>query len=450
MRPTEQPTAQRRLSGRGAIRVLVGVDSSRERALLHALQEGVPKLGGGFDILRAVTAPMLVERLANDGADAIIVGEGLFELTGQALEVLVRPGRPVLLVGTAPGGRAPDGVLQLPADTAAADVRAVLEAAVEGSRAELASALGRAGVALAARDSAGAMGSAVAHHARTGQVLVFVGPPRGAPGTTRVAIETGAALGTHARTLLIDAVQWEPAFAAALALNPARNVTAVAAAAPGTDPIRWTSAFDEWTQPFGDRSPHALVLAGVPTVHMRHRLSGEFLSELLRQASSGAFSFTVVDAGAEPAPDTFEAVCWRALVEGADRVLLVTAPDTVSVARACAARKRLGNAVDSERLAVVLNGFRKSEHDDPAEIGALLAVPIVAVIPRDERSCSRALRAQQSLLCQGRSPAAREFRRFAERIVATNRPPQRSWRRWLPGWVQRRERTGRQGRASRG
>jgi Flp pilus assembly CpaE family ATPase len=249
---------------------------------------------------------------------------------------------------------------------------------------------------------------------------------------------------------LVDAVQWEPAFAAALALNPARNLTAVAAATPGSDPSRWVRAFEEWTQPVDERSPHAVVLAGVPTAHMRHRLSAEFLSELLRQATAGAFAFAVVDAGAEPPADTFEAACWRALVETADRVLLVATPDTVGVARACSALKRLGSIVDRDRLGVVLNGYRKADHDDPAEIAALMGAPIVAVVPRDERSCSRALRAQQSLLRQLRSPAAREFHRFADRILAAQAPRPSRWRRLLLGRLGRRGYAGQRSEATDG
>ena len=97
---------------------------------------------------------------------------------------------------------------------------------------------------------------------------------------------------------------------------------------------------------------------------MRSRLSPSFLAELLGQASAhAAFAYVVVDAGAEPPPDTFEGACWRALVETADHVLLVTVPDTVGVARAYETLKGLVVAVPRERLGVVLNRYRKGEHD---------------------------------------------------------------------------------------
>jgi hypothetical protein len=49
------------------IRVLMGVDATRERALLHALQAAVPRGGGAFHVLRAVTAPELEARLSVKG-----------------------------------------------------------------------------------------------------------------------------------------------------------------------------------------------------------------------------------------------------------------------------------------------------------------------------------------------------------------------------------------------
>ena len=418
------------------IRVLMGVDATRERALLHALQAAVPRGGGAFHVLRAVTAPELEARLSSEGADAILLGEGLFELSPRTLAVLANPSRPVVLLGAAPGGVLPQGVMQVPAETGAAEICGLLEAAVQGSPDELTAALQLAGVKLPSTGAGISRDPSPpdTRRVRGGKVLVFVGAPRGAAGMSRVTIESGCALGRRDKTLLVDAVPREPSFAAALALNPARNLTAVAAASLGTDPVRWTRALAEWCQPLDESSPHAVVLAGVPTAPMRSRLSPSFLAELLRQASAhGAFAYVVVDGGAEPPPDTFEGACWRALVETADHVLLVTVPDTVGVARAHETLKGLAAAVPRERLGVVLNRYRKGEHDAPDEVAALMGVPVVAVVPQDERACRRALRTQRPLLTLGRGPAAREFQRFADRIRTTQGPAvERWWSRWLP------------------
>jgi hypothetical protein len=82
----------------------MGVDATRERSLLHALHAAVPRGGGAFHVLRVVTAPELEARLSNEGADAVLLGEGLFELSPRTFAILADPSRPVVLLGAAPGG----------------------------------------------------------------------------------------------------------------------------------------------------------------------------------------------------------------------------------------------------------------------------------------------------------------------------------------------------------
>jgi hypothetical protein len=63
---------------------------------LHTLQAAVPRGGGAFHVLRVVTVPELEARLSSEGADAILLGEGLFELSPRTLAILADPSRPVL------------------------------------------------------------------------------------------------------------------------------------------------------------------------------------------------------------------------------------------------------------------------------------------------------------------------------------------------------------------
>ncbi|HXL20061.1 MAG TPA: hypothetical protein VN961_21295, partial [Streptosporangiaceae bacterium] len=162
----------------------MGVDATRERVLLHALQAAVPRGGGAFHVLRAVTAPELEARLSNEGADAILLGEGLFELSPQMLAVLANPSRPVVLLGAAPGGVLPQGVLQVPAETGAAEICGLLEAAVQGSPDELTAALQQAGVKLPSTGAGISRDPSPLDTRRVhgGKVLVFVGAARGAAG----------------------------------------------------------------------------------------------------------------------------------------------------------------------------------------------------------------------------------------------------------------------------
>jgi Flp pilus assembly CpaE family ATPase len=251
-------------------------------------------------------------------------------------------------------------------------------------------------------------------------MIAVVGPPRGHVGATRVAIELAATREHHQSTLLLDAVLDEPTVAAALGLNPARNLT-VLAASIGSEPTpeRWRRLLRDEVQPLDQRHyPKAAALAGVPSPALRHRLSPDFLIELARNAcESGDFGCVVVDAGAEPPAGTPEGACWRSLVESADRVLLVGMPDIVGLRRVLGTLGRLEGHIDRDRLGVVLNRYRPGEHDDAADIALVLGdVPIVAVVRDDVRACTQALRLQRPLLSLGRSPAGRELRRLADEL----------------------------------
>ena len=445
MTTTTRGPRQRSGGSGSTIRVLVAVESMRERALFAALQSAAPVVGGAFAVTRrCTTAEALEASVLQDDADAVLIGEGLFGLDGGTLARCADAGIPTVVLGSAPCTPRP-GILQLPSETAPAQVCAVLAAAVWGSGDEVLEALQAAGVDTALPESgrrgaspgSSEVGSAPA---RTGAVVVVVGPPRGNVGTSRTAIELVAARERHEATLLIDAVLDEPSISAALGLNPARNLTVLAASVAGkASPEHWARALREETQPLDrERCPRAAVLAGVPDIALRNRLDPEFLVELVMHASGpGGFGCLFVDAGAEPPAGTLEGACWRALVELADRVLLVAMPDMVGLRRALGTLDRLEGRIDQERLGVVLNRFRRGEHDEPADIAAVLrGVPIVAVVPDDVRACTAALRLQRSLLSLGRSAAARELRRLAEHVHLTPTPAtgRGRGRRRGPGW----------------
>jgi MinD-like ATPase involved in chromosome partitioning or flagellar assembly len=267
--------------------------------------------------------------------------------------------------------------------------------------------------------------------AREGEVVVLIGPPRGNVGCTRAAIELGRALGDATDTLLIDAVLDEPALAAALGLRPERNLAVVAAAGVMPEQAR---ALGEAIQPLDAADPsHAVVLAGVPGAAQRARITPDFLSGLIEQvARPGGFRYTLIDAGAEPLAGTPAGACWRALVEAADRVLLVAQPDLVGLRRALGMLERLGALATDGRVAVILNRHQAGVHDDPAEIAALFdGVRVVGVVPQDERGCARALRAQRPLAALGRGAAATELRRIADELRGHPSRPRASWRRRL-------------------
>jgi MinD-like ATPase involved in chromosome partitioning or flagellar assembly len=440
---------RRRAGGSGStIRVLVAIESTRDRALLSALQNAAPVAGGAFLVTRrCMTAEQLCSAVLEDQADAVLVGEGLFGLDAATLGCCVDAGVPTLVLGTAPCASKP-GLLELPSEVAPSQVCAVLAAAVWGTSEQLGETLRAAGGAPPepaterARRGRGDNPDRVAP-VRLGPVVVVVGPPRGNVGASRGAIELAAARERHQATLLVDAVLDEPSVAAGLGLNPARNLTVLAASVGSTaTPERWMRLLREETQPLDQQHPRAAVLAGVPSPSLRHRVEPDFLVELIGHASGPAgFGCVVVDAGAEPPAGSLEGACWRAVVELADRVLLVAMPDIVGLRRALGTLERLAARVERERLGVVLNRYRRGEHDDAADIATVLGgVPVVAVVPDDVRACTRALRLQRPLMSLGRSGAGRELRRLADHLHVTPSPTRtqvtRQRARWW-GWRRR-------------
>jgi MinD-like ATPase involved in chromosome partitioning or flagellar assembly len=451
---------RRRTGGTGStIRVLVAIESTRDRSLLPALQSATPVAGGAFLVARrCMTADQLEAAVQEDQADAVLIGEGLFGLDAATLACCVDAGLPTVVLGSAAYPTRP-GVLELPSDVTPSHVCAVLAAAVWGTSEQLRDSLQAAGMqpsevapehprtTLVHRDATAPTG--------LGLIVVIAGPPRGNVGATRAAIELTAARERHQSTLLIDAVLDEPSIAAALGLNPARNLTVLAASVAGqAGANRWPRLLREETQLLDQQQyPRAAVLAGVPSPALRHRLDLDFLVELIRQASGpGGFDCVVIDAGAEPPPGTLEGACWHAVVDLADQVLLIALPDVVGLRRAVGTLNRLQARLEPERLGVVLNRYRRAEHDDAADIAAVLGgVPIVAVVPDDVRACTRALQLQRPLLSLGRSAAGRELRRLAEQLPAVQsqattsakptvrRPIPGQHTRWWPwrGWRRR-------------
>src|SRR5207248_569287 len=128
--------------------------------------------------------------------------------------------------------------------------------------------------------------------ARLGHVVVLVGPPHGNVGTTRASIEVAAGRERHEPTLLVDAVLDEPSIAAALGLNPARNLTVLAASVAANPSFeRWARLLRDELQPLDQQAcPRAGVLAGVPSPALRHRLDPEFLVTLIEHAG-GSLGF---------------------------------------------------------------------------------------------------------------------------------------------------------------
>jgi MinD-like ATPase involved in chromosome partitioning or flagellar assembly len=234
----------------------------------------------------------------------------------------------------------------------------------------------------------------------TGTVIAFTGACDGL-GSSTVAANVGAVLGRRATTVLVEADTLAPSFAAALGLDPARNVYLVAHERPGRDAQRWATAMATELQPLDVASPHATVLCGVPRPSLRTALDPGFVTSLLQRLRAQA-ELVLVDVPAGREEGTTSAALHAAVLESADRILITTTPDIVGLRRTAAFIEwlvgRPGGAALRPRLSLVVNRHRPRHHADPAEIAEVMRVPVAGTIPDDAEAMQRSLDLQRPLV----------------------------------------------------
>jgi hypothetical protein len=210
-----------------------------------------------------------------------------------------------------------------------------------------------------------------------------------------------------------------PSVAAYLDADPARGIFLLAHGAPETG-REWERGLQQELQPLDRRSPHGVILAGVPKPEMWSGVSGDFVVRLLTELRQ-RFRFVVLDVGHRP-PDS-DPGPWGAAVAGADQVLFVTASDLVGIWRA---RPAVGNLLNRERVrrrpdgepavALVLNRYDRRHHHSRREVEWNLRLPSAAVIPYDHGGVERAIAAQRPVVLDARSRAGRALIDLAERV----------------------------------
>lgn len=210
-------------------------------------------------------------------------------------------------------------------------------------------------------------------------------------------------------------------------------------------PRDWDRALADETQPLDPRSPHGVVLCGVPKPEMRTGVSASFFERLLDELET-RYRFVVLDLGADLLGT--DADLHRLAVVRSRHVLVVAAADLVGLWHARAALGALTGAlrIDPARLALVINRHDRRYHQRRGEIEWALGQPIVAVIPHDHGAVQRALQRQRPVVLDRRSQAGRALLDLAERVhgerlalppepSSGHRPP---WLGWLPrlhpGW----------------
>ena len=107
------------------------------------------------------------------------------------------------------------------------------------------------------------------------------------------------------------------------------------------------------------------------------------------------------------------------LLRRADRVLVVTCGDLVSLwnSRAAVRHLRDGLGVAPEGIAIVLNRKEGRGRYGATEVEGALGLPVLAIVAEDRRAARRAIEAQLPITAVG-GRAARELRRLADRLTA--------------------------------
>lgn len=397
-----------RLGGFGPqpLRLAVGLgDPERERALLPALSES-----GEFIVAeRCLAADQLLACLERGQVDVALVASGLHRLNGSALEELARTRVPLVLLvlrsSQQPGEELPGVTLPLDADHEA--VRGALLAALRGERP-------RTDPPGATRDQALPELPRTPSPPPATSSLIALASGHGSPGRTTVALNLAAALGAVAPTVLVDADLAGPSLAAHLDADPTRNLYMIAHAEPETQ-RDWDRVLAQETQPLTPRSPHGVVLCGVPKPEMRVGLPASFLERLTAELCR-RYRHVILDVGADLLGS--ESALHRAALRLSRQVLLVASADLVGLwhARTVLGLFRGSLQVDLDRVALIINRHDRRYHHGRREIEWALGVPTAAVIPYDYGAAQRALAAQQPLVLEGRSRAGRALLDLAERV----------------------------------
>jgi MinD-like ATPase involved in chromosome partitioning or flagellar assembly len=113
----------------------------------------------------------------------------------------------------------------------------------------------------------------------------------------------------------------------------------------------------------------------------------------------------------------------------ADRILVVATPEPASVHRTCMAVGEAGDRLDRAGVSLVINRVDPKRNGDVTWISNAVGLPIVAVLPADDRAQQRALAAAVPVVRDPDSRLRRGVTELLEQLgtpsvaVAENFPP---------------------------
>ncbi len=369
------------MSADDALRVVLAVG---DRELEARLGRELPAAGVAI-LARALDGPGLLEAARAPGVDAVLVDARLHRLDAALLDELRRRLPTVVLAeGDAAAGDA-RGASVIPAGSAVASIAEALRAAPRRPAGE--------------QPVLGAVPAAAPAPAPPSSRVVVVTGGKGAPGRTTVAIALAEVLGAGgARVILLDADLRGGNVAPYLDLDPRRGLLV---AAGGVDP-RPERVADEL-----QAGPRCAVLGGLERAELAARLPAGFLGAALDQLRRRA-DWVIVDAGGPPPP---------AVLGAATDVVVVTGADLISIWNGRVAVPALRAGAPAARFHLVVNRREGREHYTAAEIGEVLALPVLGGVREDRRAARRAIDARRPLSAVG-GGASRDLRAIAAALVA--------------------------------
>lgn len=386
------------------LRLALGLgDQELEQRLRPALE-----LSEEFTIVaQCLAADQLLELVAAQAVDAVVVAWTLHRLTDAILDQLDRPGLILLLLVPDPADARWEhrvgSVMSIDSDA-----EAVLQA-ILGARPGLRGVNNRP----ATRPEPVVLKSADRAAYPSGGVIAVAGGA-GSPGRTTVALNLAVALGAAASCVLVELDLSAPALAAYVDADPSRNLCTLAHAVR-EDPRAWDAALVEELQPVGTSGSRTVLLCGPPKREMRASVGSPVVERLLDELAQ-RYRWVIVDVGAEWLGTDTAAASHRAALSRAHHVLLVSAADFVGVWHARTAIDQLERLIGINRRTVhlVLNRHDPRFHHSRDEVEWHLGAPVVAVIPQDHTGLQRAIGDQRPCIVDRSSRAGRALLALAE------------------------------------
>jgi MinD superfamily P-loop ATPase len=390
-----------------AIRVALGLGDQEHEQRLR------PALDARDDLVivaQCLAADQLLQLVATQQVDAVVVAWTLHRLTDALLDELDRPGLTLVL---------------LVADTAEERWQRrsgpVLPISSDPETVYQAIAAARPGLRPTARRIAEpepVVRKPVDRHPADGTLggTIAVVGGAGSPGRTTLAINLAMALGAATPTALVELDLCAPAAAAYLDADPSRNVCTLAHAVRD-DPALWGPALGDELQPLGSASTNAVLLCGPPKREMRASL-GPGLVERLIDELVQRFSWVVLDIGPELMGIDVVPATHRAALARGQHILAVTAADFVGLWHTRTALDQLERlvAIERRRVNLILNRHDARFHHSRQEVEWHLGAQVVAVVPFDHAGQERAVALQRPAVLDPSSRAGRSMLVLAEAL----------------------------------